>query len=111
MAAEHLNSRIFSHAVVWLDGGPSQAARSGDHKICSVHKTVTSPDWKSWDLDRDAQIYGKGLTYNLSYGSICHVCCRKSSVVSFRRMLRLYINLCTLPLIFLLLVWDSPFRS
>lgn len=44
MAAEHLNSRIFSHTVVWLDGGSSQSARSGDHKICSVHKTVTSPD-------------------------------------------------------------------
>lgn len=76
MAAEHLNSRIFSHAVVWLDGGSSQSARSGDHEICSVHKTVTSPDWKSWNFEFSTvtQTYSEDLTYNLSSSLFCHIC-------------------------------------
>lgn len=88
MAAEHLNSRIFSHAVVWLDGGSSQAAKSGVHTICTVHKTVTSPDWKIWNLDHDTQMYSKDVTYKWSFASFYHICFIIKSLVYCRMMLR-----------------------
>lgn len=88
MAAEHLNSRIFSHAVVWLDGGSSPSAKSGVHKICTVHKIVTSPDWKFWNFDHDTQIYRKDLTYNGRFASFFHICFKKKKTSYYRMMLR-----------------------